>query len=142
MSAHHRKLERMYVGAPVNRAFDPDIHVGDGEAEVSFDVGPEHHHAADAVHGHVLFKALDDAAFFAANSVVEDVFVLTVGFDLRFLRPFPGGRLRAVGELVHAGRRLLVADATARGPDDAVMARGTGTFMPSEVELDASMGYE
>jgi acyl-coenzyme A thioesterase PaaI-like protein len=36
-----------------------------------------HHHSIHAVHGSVYFKALDDAAFFAVNSLVEDVFVLT-----------------------------------------------------------------
>ena len=37
-------------------------------------------HAAGAVHGSYYFKVLDDACYFAANSLVSDVFVLTVSF--------------------------------------------------------------
>ena len=34
-------------------------------------------HAAGAGHGTIYFKMLDDAAFYAANSMVEEQFVLT-----------------------------------------------------------------
>ncbi len=45
----------------------------------------------------VYFKALDDAAFFAANSVVEDVFVLTTNFNIQLLRTVTEGTLIATG---------------------------------------------
>src|SRR4051812_23261804 len=79
---HYRRLERMYAVAPINRFFEPVLHVTEGRAEISVPVKPEFFHAARAIHGSVYFKALDDAAFFAANSLVTDVFVLTVSFNL------------------------------------------------------------
>src|SRR6185503_18075324 len=77
---HHRKLERLYAKAPVSRWYGATIAIDDARAEVRIAVRPEFHHAANAVHGSVYFRALDDAAFFAANSRVRDVLVLTVSY--------------------------------------------------------------
>ena len=44
-------------------------------------------HAADAAHGTVYFKMMDDAAFYACNSLVTDRFLLTTAFNLLFTRP-------------------------------------------------------
>ncbi len=64
---HFRKLERMYSLAPINRYFNPKILVDAGYAEICIPIRPEFHHAANAVHGSVYFKAMDDAAFFAVQ---------------------------------------------------------------------------
>ncbi|MBK5230881.1 MAG: PaaI family thioesterase, partial [Thermoleophilia bacterium] len=58
-------------------------------------------HAAHALHGSVYFKVLDDAAFFAANSLIPGHFVLTAGFSLHLLRPVTGGTITATGRIVH-----------------------------------------
>ena len=72
---HFRKLERMYHAAPINQFYRPVLTVGEGSAELEIPIRPEFFHAAAAVHGSVYFKALDDAAFFAVNSLVTEVFV-------------------------------------------------------------------
>lgn len=138
---HYRRLERMYRGAPANEYFRPDIHVEHGKAEVRLVVRPDFHHPAGAAHGSVYFKALDDATFFAANSLVADVFVLTVSFNLYFLRPISDGTMIARGRVVSRSTRLLVADGVLVDADDRELARGTGTFMPSRVPLDEKLGY-
>ena len=97
---HYRKLEHMYLAAPINAFYSPGIRISHGEAEITIPVKPEFFHAADAVHGSVYFKLLDDAAFFAVNSRVRDVFVLTVSFTVHFARPVASGEMRAVGRLV------------------------------------------
>ncbi len=79
---HFRKLERMYARAPINEYFVPELHVREGSTELLLPVKRDFFHAAQGVHGAVYFKALDDAAFFAVNSLVEDVFVLTVSFTI------------------------------------------------------------
>ena len=94
---HYRKLERMYAAAPINAFYAPTRTVGHRTAEVSFEVQPKMHHSAGAMHGSVYFKALDDAAWFAANSIVSETFVLTHTFTVTLLRPVTGGRIRAVG---------------------------------------------
>ena len=32
---HYRKLERMYLSAPVNEYYAPEIHISEGQAQVS-----------------------------------------------------------------------------------------------------------
>jgi acyl-coenzyme A thioesterase PaaI-like protein len=88
---HYQKLERMYRGAPCNEYYRPDIAIARGTAEVSIPVRPQLFHPAGAVHGSAYFKALDDAAFFAVNSLIEDLFVLTVSFNVHLTRPISCG---------------------------------------------------
>ncbi len=139
---HFRRLERIYLTkASINDYFNPSIAIGDGEAEIRIEVDPKFFHAAGAVHGTVYFKALDDAAFFAANSVVEDVFVLTTNFNIQLLRPVTEGILIAKGTLVSKTRSLLVADAELRDDRDRLVGRGTGNFMKSRMRLEDIQGY-
>jgi len=138
---HFRKLERMYLAAPTNQYYRPEIHVGDGTAEVRMAVRPDFFHAARAVHGSVYFKALDDATFFAASSLVHDVFVLTAAFNLVLLRPVSEGILSGTGRVVHRSKRLLIADGVLVDGDGKEIARGTGTFLPSTIRLSDDLGY-
>jgi len=132
----------MYLtAATINEYFRPELTVGDGVAEVRIRVDPKFFHAAGAVHGTVYFKAMDDAAFFAANSLVEEVFVLTTGFNLHFLRPISEGTLIACGTVVSATRSLLIADAELKDDRERLIGRGTGTFMRSTMKLAEIPGY-
>jgi uncharacterized protein (TIGR00369 family) len=139
---HFRRLERMYHAARINEYFAPRLAVSDGIAEVRITVRSDFHHAAHAMHGAVYFKALDDAAFFAANSIVTDVFLLTVNFNLVLLRPVSDGLITATGRVVHRSRTLIVAESELVNEDGKQVARGSGTFMRSGIPLDAKVGYE
>jgi len=139
---HYRKLERMYATAPINRFYNPTLRIDEGRAELTLAVRPDFFHVAGAVHGSVYFKALDDAAFFAANSLVEDVFLLTVSFNVYLTRPVSEGTIRAVGQVVHRSRRLIIAEAVLWDAEDREIARGSGTFMRSKVPLSPEIGYQ
>ncbi len=132
---HYTKLENMYLDAPVNNFYNPIIKIGEGKSEISIDVKEDFFHAANAVHGSVYFKMLDDAAFFAANSLVEDVFVLTAGFETKFLRPVNAGKLMAIGELVQDFGKKFEAKATLYDQDGKVIATGKGIFVKSKIQL-------
>src|SRR5687768_5853566 len=107
-SDHHwRALERLYAGAPINRFYLPSMHVTEGAAEVRIPVRPEMHHAAHAAHGSVYFKMLDDASFFAVQSLVTEVFVLTVSFQIYLLAPVTTGEMVARGKVVHQTKSLF-----------------------------------
>ena len=139
---HYRKLERMYASAPTNAYFEPEMEVSEGRAVITIRVQEKFFHAAGAVHGATYFKALDDAAFFAVNSLMDDVFPLTVSFNIYMVRPVTEGVLRSVGSVVHRSRRLFVAEAELFDSDDKQVARGSGTFMPSQIELNSGVGYK
>jgi uncharacterized protein (TIGR00369 family) len=138
---HYRRLERMYMAAAANEYFRPEIQIGDATAEVRLTVRPDFFHAASAVHGSVYFKLLDDATFFAASSLVDDVFVLTASFNIYFLRPISAGVMTARGTIVSRSSRLLIGEGVLVDSDGKEIARGSGTFMPSRVVLDERVGY-
>ena len=137
---HYRRLERAYAAAPTNRYYEPVLRVSEGKAEVTIPVRADFFHAAGAVHGSVYFKSLDDSAFFAANSLVFDVFVLTASFNVWFTRPVSEGELRATGTVVHRSSNLIVADAVVLDSRDRPIARGTGSFMRSRIPLTPEIG--
>ena len=138
---HFRRLERMYATAPINGFFRPELTVSRGRAELVIPVRPEFFHAAHAVHGSVYFKALDDSSFFAVSSLVEDVFVLTVSFNVYLTRPVTAGLLRAHGRAVHSSRNLFLAESELADGEGRTVGRGSGSFMRSTIPLSPSVGY-
>jgi uncharacterized protein (TIGR00369 family) len=124
---HYRRLEHAYHTAPCHRTMQPELVIGEGRATVRLEIRPDMFHAMNAVHGAFYFKLLDDAAFFAANSVVTDTFVLTVSFNVQFLRPIASGMLIAEGRLRKNGN-LLFADSTLADAAGSELARGAGVF--------------
>jgi uncharacterized protein (TIGR00369 family) len=140
--AHHRALESLYDSAPINRLFDSRLEiVGPGEARIRFELDERYYHAAGAVHGTAYFKMLDDAAFYAANTLVTDRFLLTTAFNLLFTRPLRAGPVIAEGRWVNGRRRVFVAEARLIDSSGEEAARGTGTFMRSQIPLAGLAGY-
>lgn len=139
---HFRKLERMYGRAPCNEYYSPKLSISEGAAEVVIPVQEKFHHVLGAVHGSVYFKALDDAAFFAVNSLVEDVFVLTASFNVHLFQPITSGEMKATGKVVQAAKSMFVAEATLTNSDGVVIARGIGTYARSKAPLSPDIGYE
>lgn len=99
-AAHFRALESLYAHAPINRLFESTLEVpGPGLARIRFMVDERHYHAAGAAHGTSYFKMLDDAAFYAANSLVTDRFLLTTAVQ-------PAAHAPAQGRAGHGGGAL------------------------------------
>ena len=139
---HYRALERLYASAPVNAKFASELHItGEGRSRLTFTVSPDDYHAAGAAHGTIYFKMLDDAAFYAANTLVSDRFLLTTSFNLHFTRPVKTGRVIAEGRWVSGRRRVLVAEANLVDEEGEEIGRGTGTFMRSHIPLSSLSGY-
>ena len=110
--AHFRALESLYAAAPINRLFAFTLQIPEaGVARIAFTLDERHFHAAGAVHGTSYFKMLDDAAFYACNSLVTDRFLLTTQFNLLLTRPMKAGEVVAEGRWVSGRRRVFVADA-------------------------------
>ena len=100
MQQHFKRLEAMYQAAPLNDFYLPTMSISQGRAEISIDVNQKYFHAAQAVHGSVYFKMLDDAAYFAANSLEQEYFVLTTSFTTYLTRPISSGKMTAIGQVV------------------------------------------
>ncbi|WP_332810609.1 PaaI family thioesterase [Sphingomonas sp.] len=141
-AAHFRALEALYREAPVNRLFASALEIVDqGFARIRFTVDESVYHAAGAAHGTLYFKMLDDAAFYACNSLVTDRFLLTTAFSLHFTKPVRSGILIAEGHWVSGRKRLYVGEARLIDEAGDEAARGTGTFMRSHIPLSSLPGY-
>lgn len=138
---HFRKLENMYHGAPCNEYYNPTLTVSPGKSEIIIPVKRSFFHAAGAVHGSTYFKAMDDAAFFSANSLVTNVFVLTANFNIHLTRPISTGAMRAIGTVLSRTPGQFIAEAVLYDSKEREIARGMGSFVRSAIELTPEIGY-
>lgn len=139
---HYRALEQLYASAPVNALFDSRLEiVGEGRSRLTFSVTEASYHAAGAAHGTIYFKMLDDAAFYAANTLATDRFLLTTSFNLHFTKPVRKGKVIAEGKWVSGRKRVFVAESRLVDEEGDEIGRGTGTFMRSRIALSSLNGY-
>ncbi len=140
-SQHFKKLENMYASAPINEIFKPVMEVNESKAVIEIARSEKYHHAAGGVHGSVYFKMLDDAAFFAANSLETEFYVLTTSFTTYLTRPVSQGKLRAVGKVVNQNKSQFIAESVVYDGQGNEIGRGNGIFVRSKIKLTDSKGY-
>ena len=138
---HFRDLERMYHASPINGVIPSRLKVWEGGAETHTRVGREYWHSAHSMHGSMYFKGLDDAAFFAANSVVREFFVLTARFEIELLAIVTCEALRSVGFLERREGKKVWARAELYDDREQLVARGSGLFVVGRVALTEATGY-
>ena len=139
--SHYHALESMYAAAPVNQIYQPVMTISKGEAQITIPVSEKYHHSAGAVHGSVYFKMLDDAAFFAANSLEPEFFVLTSSFTTYMTRPAVDGYFQAIGKVVNQTRTQFIAEAVVYDAEDREIGRGNGIFVRGKLPLIEAKGY-
>ncbi len=133
----------MYMNAPVQEVYQGiKIKVSEGNAEITLPVDPKFFHAANALHGSVYFRLLDDAAYFACNSLENEFFMLTSSFHIDLLRPVTQGILLAKGRVIKRSRNITLAESELFDDRNKLVAKGKGTFMRSQQELISVPGYE
>jgi uncharacterized protein (TIGR00369 family) len=139
--SHFDSLISMYAAAPVNEIYSPILNISEGEATIEIQLDKKFHHSAGGVHGCVYFKMLDDAAFFAANSLEEEFFVLTTSFTTYITRPVSSGTMRAVGKVVNKNRSQFIAESVVYDSDGKEIGRGNGVFVRGKFPLKDAAGY-
>ena len=138
---HFRKLENMMHSAPFVQLTGAKVVVTKGEAQITLPVREDFFHAAGAMHGALYFLALDNAAFFAVNSLVEDVFVLTTSFTTYITRPVSEGTVEAFGKVVCQNRSQFIAESVLFDSTKREIARASGIFVRSKILLSEKIGY-
>ena len=139
---HFNKLENMMHAAPFMQWNGAKVSIARGEARITLAIRKEFHHAAGAMHGALYFLCLDNAAFFAANSLVEDVFVLTTSFTTYITRPVSEGVVTAIGKVLNRNRTQFIAEAVMYNEDDREIARASGIFVRGKTALSQEIGYK
>lgn len=115
--------------------------ISKGKAVIRIPVNSKFFHAAGALHGSLYFLALDNAAFFAVNSLVKDVFVLTTSFTTYLTRPVSEGVIKAVGQVVNHHPRQFIGESVLYNSEGKQIGRGNGVFMKSKITLSPKIGY-
>ena len=138
---HFIALQNLYLAAPISELYHPTIEISDSEATIEIEVSDRFFHSAGGLHGSVYFKMLDDAAFFAANSLERDVFVLTTAFTTYLTRPVSSGTIRSVGRLVNRNKTQFIGESVLYDSEGNELGRGSGIFVRSKVPLKEMRGY-
>jgi len=139
---HYKKLENMMHTSPFAQMVGVKVSIKKGEAEITLSVRKDLHHAAGAMHGALYFLSLDNSAFFAVNSLVEDVFVLTTSFTTYITRPVSEGTVKAIGRVVNQNRSQFIAESIMYDSNEKEIARATGIFVRSKIPLSEEIGYK
>ena len=140
-SEHYEKLERMYHRAPFNKDLGSTLQVQDGKSTVKASVRVKMHHAGNIMHSAYYFILLDNATFFAANSLVHDTLLLTQSFEIDFLLPVKRGNLTCEGKFQEKRTGTYIATGELFDEAGNVIGRGTGRFRRSKIMLDSIPEY-
>ncbi len=138
---HFRRLESMYQAAPVNAFLSYSISVSQGACRIETCVDGRFFHSGGGLHGGVYFKLLDDAAFFAANSLNRDVLLATVQFSVHFVRALNRGPIVVMGEVLQKTRHLITAESKLYDYKERLAAKGSGCFSVTQKKLADTLGY-
>ena len=142
-AVHHRRLEKMLQLAPINQNIfeGSKIMVSDGKAVLELDIHEKYFHAADAMHGAVYFKLLDDSAYFAAASMEETYFILTKSYEVKLKRPVQADHLTAEGWVEEMNDQEIIAASRITNRNGKVVAEGRGIFVRGPKRLVDLPGY-
>ena len=137
---HLERLQRMFLAAPINRIFRPEVSVGSGEATIRMEVTEDLFHPGGFAHGVVYFKLLDSSAFLAANSLEQEFLLVTTQFSIQFIRPLKACSVHARANVLRRAGSAIISEAKLFD-GEMIVAEGVGTFRRSSVPLSAGIGY-
>ena len=138
---HFIGLEKMYLIAPVNAFISRVLIFHRVRPKLVLRLSLNIAIPAGAVHGSVYFHLLDSAAFFAANSLERDYFVLTSSFTTYLTRPVSEGAMRAIGKVVNETKSQFIVESIAFNAENKEIARGSGIFVRGKTRLSDVPGY-
>jgi uncharacterized protein (TIGR00369 family) len=138
---HISRLKNMYLKAPINKLMLPEIEIFPSRAIIKMKSSPKFFHAGNSLHGSIYFKMLDDASYFAAQSIISDFFVLTSNYNVHLYRPIGEDELIAEGEVISMSKSIVTASSKLYNSAGKLCASGTGAFAKSSLPIDEAKGY-
>jgi uncharacterized protein (TIGR00369 family) len=103
--------------------------LGPGRAVLSMEVKKRHKQIQDVVHGGVLAALADTAAAIAAYTAVpHGTEIATIELKINYLSAVPGGKIRAEGKVLRAGRNFVVTECEVFDAKGNLAAKALLTF--------------
>jgi len=135
---HFDRLIKIYAKAPIHNFYKGiELVVEENKSTVILPITPNFFQGGMSTHGSVYFKLLDDAAYFACQSVIEDFFIVTTNFNISLLRPINKGNITAIGKVDFTSQQLFTATAELFDARGRLCGKGQGQFMKSKLPLSA-----
>lgn len=111
---------------------------GRGNCEFHLDVQARHLNRQSSLQGGVIATLLDAACGYAglkADSEGPPDHAVTVMLAISYVAKVDRGRIRAIGRVIHVGRRLYFAAGELIDKDGTTIATAQGTFKRTQVEF-------
>jgi uncharacterized protein (TIGR00369 family) len=123
-------VRRRMRESPATEMLGFDVtNIAEGYAEFVLDVQAHHKQIHGVVHGGILAALADTTAAIAAYTVVpQGTEIATIELKINYLEPVPGGRVRAVGKVLRAGRNFVVTECEIFNQDKSLAAKALLTF--------------
>lgn len=139
---HYERLLKMYARAPIHDFYKGiEMVIEPKKSTITLPIDARFFHGGMATHGSVYFKLLDDAAYFACQSEIDDFFIVTTSFNINLLRPITKGIIKAVGEVDFMSLNLFTASAKLYDEKGRLCGTGQGQFMKSRMALESVADY-
>ncbi|MES1929988.1 phenylacetic acid degradation-like protein [Salinisphaera dokdonensis CL-ES53] len=129
------------LNASIGRTLDFRlVEVSHGRAVFQGAPSRDHYNPLGTVHGGWFAALLDSAVGCAVHSTLEaGQSYTTLELKVNYVRALTDrvSRVRAIGEVIHRGRRVATAEARLVGPDDTLYAHATTTCLVIDTEAAA-----
>ena len=107
-----------------------------GEAIINLRLRDEHLNSGGIAHGGVLATLADTAGGAAAFSLLPfEKMAVTTDFQLSCLKSSSAGCLKAVGTVIHEGRRLMRADVRITAEDSLIATAGVSFMVVDRLSI-------
>ena len=138
---HFKNIINGYSNAPINQIFKPKMILSLGQCEIEMKISKNFHHSANSLHGSIYFKMLDDAAWGASNTYIDDVFLFTYNFNIYLTKPVSSGIIISKGKVIDKKDGKIKAKSILYDSKKNEIARGDGLFMKSKYLLKDAIGF-
>lgn len=106
------------------------VTVGDGAAELTMELLPQHFNPQGIVHGGIISALADTSIGLALRSKLRPGYThRTAQLDVHFLAKGEGNRLVGRGRAVHLGTRMGYGEADVSDAEGRLLARASATFV-------------
>lgn len=140
---HFERLVNMYNVAPIHKFYQNiELVIEEKTARIKLPIDERYFHAGMSTHGSVYFKLLDDAAYFACQSMILDNFIVTTAFNTQLLRPITEGIIYAEGKMDFESSNMFSASSKLFDEKGRLCGSGHGQFLKSRVALEKVVGYK
>jgi len=142
MQEHFERLERMHIKSPINNLLNSKIKIKQGETKLNFKTNKDMNNALNKIHNAYKFMALEVAAFFAANSLIEDVLVSTKSFEILFSKPTTSNELIAFAKFSEKSMGNYIISIDLYDTKKNLVAKAKGVFRRSKNILKDIKNYQ